>query len=427
MHFFDSAGQNFGTFPWHQLTLTIWLLLALALLFDFLNGFHDAANSVATIVSTRVLSPQMAVIWAAFFNFIAFLVFHLKVADTMGREIIDPDIVNNRVIASTLIAACAWDIITWYWALPTSSSHALIGGLVGSALVNTGFSALKWWGIGKTVLFILLAPLIGMMLGLSIAVAVAWIFRRATPRKVDSFFRKGQLVSASLYSLGHGGNDAQKTMGIIFVLLLSATAANPSIHWQDRYVLTDKWMKDAVMQAEKDRPARPDRIPTDVLSKLKGLEGQTFARRDLFEGELRNVLSESEFKEYHKALIKSADHAQVPTEVVLACHIAMGIGTLFGGWRIVKTMGQKIIKLRPVDGFCAEGGAAATLVLTIVGGVPVSTTHTITGSIVGVGAIKRLSAVRWGVAERVVWAWVLTIPASALIAGLSWFLLMPLL
>ena len=347
MHFFQSAGENFGTVPWLQLSLTVWLLIALALLFDFLNGFHDAANSVATIVSTRVLSPRNAVIWAAFFNFIAFLLFHLKVAATMGTGIIEPSIVTNRVIAATLISACAWDIITWYWGLPTSSSHALIGGLVGAALINTGFEALQWWGIGKTVLFIFLAPMIGLLIGLMVAVAVHWIFRRATPRRVDHVFRRGQLLSAALYSLGHGGNDAQKTMGIIFVLLIAASQGGGAFE-----------------------------TPREV-----------------------------------------------PTEVVLACHIAMGVGTLFGGWRIVKTMGQKIIKLRPVDGFCAETGAAATLILTIFGGVPVSTTHTITGSIVGVGALKRLSAVRWGVAGRVVWAWILTIPACAIIAMLAWLLL----
>jgi PiT family inorganic phosphate transporter len=349
MHFLDSASENWGLVPWGQLTLTVWFLIGLALLFDFLNGFHDAANSVATIVSTRVLSPRTAVMWAAFFNFIAFLLFHLKVAGTMGKGIIDPDIVNYRVIAATLVSASAWDLITWYWGLPTSSSHALIGGLVGAALINTGFAALQWWGIIKTVLFIFLAPLIGMVLGLSIAVAVSWIFRRATPRKVDGIFRKGQLFSAALYSLGHGGNDAQKTMGIIFLLLIAGSQG-----------------------------------------------GAAFA-----------------------------EPKEVPTEVVLACHIAMGAGTLFGGWRIVKTMGQKIIKLRPVDGFCAEGGAAATLILTIFGGVPVSTTHTITGSIIGVGSLKRLSAVRWGVAERVLWAWILTIPACALIAMVSWAVLSP--
>jgi len=347
MHFLESATEHFGLVPYQMIPMVVWWLIVLALIFDFLNGFHDAANSVATVVSTRVLSPQMAVIWAAFFNFIAFLLFHLKVATTMGTGIIDPKIVDNRVIAATLIAACAWDVITWYWGLPTSSSHALIGGLVGAALVNTGIEALMWDGIGKTLLFILLAPMIGMATGFMIAVAVTWIFRKATPRRVDSTFRRGQLLSAALYSLGHGGNDAQKTMGIIFVLLIAASAGGTV-------------------------------FPTP---------------------------------------------AHVPTEVVLACHTAMGLGTLFGGWRIVKTMGQRIIRLRPVDGFCAETGAATTLVLTIFGGIPVSTTHTITGSIVGVGAMKRLSAVRWGVAGQVVWAWILTIPAAAAIAAVSWWVL----
>jgi PiT family inorganic phosphate transporter len=347
MHFWQTAAEHFGTVPWSQLSLTVWLLLALALLFDFLNGFHDAANSVATVVSTRVLSPQTAVIWAAFFNFVAFLLFHLKVAATMAEGIIDPAIVDNRVIAATLLAACFWDILTWYWGLPTSSSHALIGGLVGAGLIHTGVSALRWDGIGKTVAFIVLAPLIGMITGLLIAVLVAWLFHRTSPRRVDKLFRRGQLLSASLYSLGHGGNDAQKTMGIILVLLIAASQ-----------------------------------------------NGTAFATPE-----------------------------EVPTEVVLACHIAMGLGTLCGGWRIVKTMGQRIIRLRPVDGFCAETGAAATLALTIFGGVPVSTTHTITGAIVGVGSLKRLSAVRWGVAGRVVWAWVLTIPGAAVVSMICWWLL----
>jgi PiT family inorganic phosphate transporter len=366
MHFWQSALQNFGTVPFAQLSLVVWLLLALALAFDFLNGFHDAANSVATVVSTRVLSPYAAVLWAAFFNFIAFLLFHLKVAATMGKGIIDPAIVDNRVIAATLLAACAWDVITWYWGLPTSSSHALIGGMIGAAVVkkvaglptsqdgvsllhvsSEAVSALQWAGIGKTVLFIVLAPLIGLVAGLSIALAVTWLFRRARPRQVDRVFRRGQLLSAAFYSLGHGGNDAQKTMGIIFLLLIAASQG-----------------------------------------------GGAFATP-----------------------------REVPTEVVLACHTAMGLGTLMGGWRIVKTMGQRIIRLRPVDGFCAETGAALTLVLTIFGGVPVSTTHTITGAIIGVGALKRLSAVRWGVAGRVVWAWIVTIPATAVIAAVCWWVL----
>jgi PiT family inorganic phosphate transporter len=348
MHFFQSI--NFGSVPFGQLTMTVWLLIWLALAFDFLNGFHDAANSVATIVSTRVLSPYAAVAWAAFFNFIAFLVFHLSVAATMGKGIIDPSIVDNQVIAATLVAACFWDLLTWYWGLPTSSSHALIGGMVGSALTKAlsqgpFVDPLQWWGITKTVIFMGVAPLLGFVIGFGIALSVFWLFRKASPRRVDNLFRRGQLLSASFYSLGHGGNDAQKTMGIIFLLLISASQEGNAFS-----------------------------TPTDV-----------------------------------------------PTEAVLACHVAMGMGTLFGGWRIVKTMGQRIIKLRPVDGFCAEAGAAATLIMTIFGGIPVSTTHTITGAILGVGSLKRFSAVRWGVAGRVIWAWVLTIPCTALVAALCYW------
>jgi PiT family inorganic phosphate transporter len=345
MHFFESI--NFGSVPFGALTVTVWLLILLALVFDFLNGFHDAANSIATVVSTRVLSPMQAVVWAAFFNFIAFLLFHLAVAATMGKGIIDPNIVDNRVIAATLIGACFWDILTWYYGLPTSSSHALIGGLIGAALTKTGWSALQWHGIGKTTVFIFVAPLIGMVTGIVIAVVVMWTFRHVPYGIASYVFRRGQLFSAALYSLGHGGNDAQKTMGIIFVLLIAASHS-----------------------------------------------GSVFPTPD-----------------------------EVPTEVVLACHAAMGLGTLFGGWRIVKTMGQKIVHLRPVDGFCAETGAAATLVLTIFGGIPVSTTHTITGAIVGVGSMKGPRAVRWGVAGQVVWAWILTIPGAALVSAGSWALL----
>ncbi|MBL8793447.1 MAG: inorganic phosphate transporter [Planctomycetia bacterium] len=337
--------------PYAQLSTTVWMLILLALVFDYLNGFHDAANSVATVVSTRVLSPMTAVIWAAFFNFIAFMVFHLKVAATMGKDIIEPAVVDNGVIAATLIGACFWDLLTWYWGLPTSSSHALIGGMMGAAIAKTAnLTALQWGGIQKTAVFIVLAPLIGMAIGFTIAVAVAWICRGMAPRRVDRFFRVGQLFSAAFYSLGHGGNDAQKTMGIIFLLLIAASAGNDG--------------------------------------------GVSFARP-----------------------------TDVPTEVVLACHVAMGLGTLFGGWRIVKTMGQRIIHLRPVDGFCAETGAASTLLLTVFGGIPVSTTHTITGSLVGVGTMKRLSAVRWSVAGRVVWAWVLTIPGTAVVSAATWWVL----
>ncbi len=347
MHFWET--MQFGTVPFPQLSLVVWLLILLALAFDFLNGLHDAANSVATVVSTRVLSPRSAVIWAAFFNFVAFLVFPLKVADTIGKEIVDPEIVNNQLIAAALLAACGWNLLTWYLGLPTSSSHALIGGMVGAGLAATGsVDSLHLGGLAWIVLFIVLAPMIGLALGLGIGTAVIWLFRRATPRAVDTIFRMGQLFSAALFSLGHGGNDAQKTMGIIFVLLIAASK-----------------------------------------------EGRSFATPQT-----------------------------VPTEIVLACHVAMAVGTMLGGWRIVKTMGQRIIRLRPVDGFCAETGAALVLGLTtFFKGIPISTTHTITGSIVGVGSLKRLSAVRWGVAGKVVWAWILTIPGSALVAAVSWWLL----
>ena len=418
MHFFESV--NFGNVPFVQLSLLVWLLLLLALGFDFLNGCHDAANSIATVVSTRVLTPQVAVVWAAFFNFIAFLVFHLRVAATMGTGIIDPRIVDNKVIAATLIAASFWDLITWYWGLPTSSSHALIGGMIGAALSKaldaTEFrDPLQWDGIFKTVTFIVLAPLIGLLTGLTIAVLVTWAFHRVAPRKVDRLFRRGQLVSAAFYSLGHGGNDAQKTMGVIFVLLLAAFSADSTLRWKDRFVLNDGSFR--ILAAD------PDPLPKPVLARLAAMKNQRFDRQEDFVAELRATLAEKELELYQPRLIKTADHAQVPTEVVLACYVAMGLGTLFGGWRIVKTMGQRIIRLRPVDGFSAETGAAATLAMTVFGGIPVSTTHTIMGSIVGVGSLKRFSAVRWGVAGRVVWAWILTIPGSALVAALCWWLI----
>lgn len=349
--FFHSAADNFGTVAWTQLPMVVWLLILLALVFDFLNGLHDAANSIATVVSTRVLSPQWAVVWAAFFNFVAFVVFPLKVATTIQRDIIDQKLIGadapyaNYVIAGCLFAACAWNVFTWYLGLPTSSSHALIGGLVGSAIAITGdTSALQWGGLAWICLFIVLAPLIGLTLGSFIAISVMWLFRFTPHAKVDRVFRWGQIFSAAFFSLGHGGNDAQKTMGIIFVLLIAASQGGSN-------------------------------YPTPK---------------------------------------------QVPTEVVLACHVAMGLGTLMGGWKIVKTMGQRISRLRPVDGFAAETGAALTLAMTtVVKGIPVSTTHTITGAIVGVGMLKRWSAVRWGVAGRVVWAWILTIPGSAFIAFVS--------
>ncbi len=323
------------------MTIYIAFLIILALVFDFLNGFHDSANSIATIVSTRVLSPKQAVIWAAFFNFIAFLFMGTHVAKTIGKGIIDVGIIDPNIILATLVGACIWDIITWYLGLPTSSSHALIGGMVGAALVKAGPEALVTKGLMKTIAFIFISPTVGLLLGLAIGIAVYWAFRRSTPRSVDHIFRKGQLVSAALYSLGHGGNDAQKTMGIITGLLFSA-----------------------------------------------GLIGGSF---------------------------------DVPFWVVISCHAAIAVGTVFGGWRIVKTMGQKIAKLKPVDGFCAETGAALSLFMSTLMGIPVSTTHTITGSIMGVGSLRRMSAVKWGVAGRIVWAWILTIPGSAVISAITYF------
>jgi len=324
------------------MTLTILLLIALALAFDFLNGFHDSANSIATIVSTRVLSPRYAVMWAAFFNFIAFLFFGLHVANTIGKGIIDIAIVDKPIIFGTLVGACSWNIITWYLGLPTSSSHSLIGGMIGAAMVKVGSKALVWEGIIKTVAFIIVSPVVGLVLGLLFGISVYWLFRRSAPLKVDHIFRKGQLISAAFYSLGHGGNDAQKTMGIIAILLFSA-----------------------------------------------GLLGNTFF---------------------------------VPLWVVLACHAAIALGTMFGGWRIVKTMGQKVAKIKPIDGFCAELSASTTLFISTALGIPVSTTHTITGAIMGIGSLRRLSAVRWGVARRIVWAWILTIPCSAAISALTFSL-----
>jgi PiT family inorganic phosphate transporter len=329
------------------MTVYIAFLIVLALIFDFLNGFHDAANSIATIVSTRVLSPRYAVIWAAFFNFIAFLVFGLHVAGTVGSGIIDVNIIDNTIILATLTGACLWNIITWYLGLPTSSSHALIGGLIGAALVKVGINALVFDGILKTIIFIFVSPIVGFVLGLVFGIIVHWVFHKSHPARVDKLFRKGQLLSAAFYSLGHGGNDAQKTMGIIGGLLFS----NGLIH---------------IAQGQRFQDA-------------------------------------------------------IPFWVVISCQAAIALGTMFGGWRIVKTMGQRVVKLRPVDGFCAEFGAAFNLfVITSYFGIPVSTTHTITGAIMGVGTLKRFTAVRWGIAGQIIWAWVLTIPLAAVISALTY-------
>jgi PiT family inorganic phosphate transporter len=317
-------------------------LIALALVFDFMNGFHDAANAIATVVSTGVLKPHQAVAMAAFFNVIAIFFFQLKVATTIGKGTIDPIIIDHYVVFGALVGAIFWNVLTWYYGIPSSSSHALIGGLVGAAVAKAGTGALIPGGLIKTISFIVLSPLLGFIFGSLMMVLVSWIFVRSTPRRVDKWFRRMQLVSASMYSLGHGGNDAQKTMGIIWMLLIAAgvsTANDPLPMW-----------------------------------------------------------------------------------VVISCYAAIGLGTLFGGWRIVRTMGQKITKLKPVGGFCAETGGAITLFLATSLGIPVSTTHTITGAIVGVGSSRKMSAVRWGVAGNIVWAWVFTIPASAFVAAIAWWI-----
>jgi len=319
------------------------MLIVLALLFDFMNGFHDAANAIATVVSTRVLKPQSAVAMAAFFNFIAIFVVGLGVAKAIGKGIIEPNIVDQYVIFGALTGAIAWNVVTWYYGIPSSSSHALIGGLVGAAVAKAGTGALISGGLFKVVMFIVLAPLLGFVLGALIMLLVSWLFVRSTPRKVDSWFRRLQLVSAAAYSLGHGGNDAQKTLGIIWMLLIAS-------------------------------------------------------------GNL------------------SKDAPEPPYIWVLLCYAAISFGTLFGGWRIVKTMGQRITKLKPVGGFCAETGGAITLMLSSFFGIPVSTTHTITGAIVGVGAAQKTSAVRWGLAGGIVWAWFLTIPAAAFISAVAYYI-----
>ena len=329
----------------HTVPVAFWvvgMLVVMAVLFDFMNGFHDAANSIATVVSTGVLKPQQAVLFAAFFNVVAIGIFELKVAATVGKGIVDASVVDHHVVFGALMGAIVWNIITWLYGIPSSSSHALIGGLVGAVVAKAGASKLVMAGIWKTVLFIFVSPLLGYLLGSLMMVVVAWLFRRTPPLRVDNWFRRLQLVSAGLYSLGHGGNDAQKTIGLIWLLLISSGYA-------------------------------------------------------------------------------AAGAASPPVWVIAVCYISMGLGTMFGGWRIVRTMGQKITKLKPVGGFCAETGGAITLFLATALGVPVSTTHTITGAIVGVGSVQRASSVRWGVAGNIVWAWIFTIPAAAFVAGVCYW------
>jgi PiT family inorganic phosphate transporter len=323
--------------------LLVAFIILVALVFDYINGFHDAANSIATVVSTRVLTPMQAVIWAAFFNFVAAFGFGVQVARTVGKGVVEAGVVDQWVILGGLLGAITWNLLTWYYGIPTSSSHALIGGYAGAAVAKAGFGALLLPGLVKILLFIVLAPVLGLVLGFCLMVATLWTFRRVRPSRVDGLFSRLQLLSAASYSLGHGTNDAQKTMGIIAILLFSSGYLGPEFY--------------------------------------------------------------------------------VPVWVILAAHAAIGLGTMAGGWRIVRTMGMRLTKLRPVGGFCAETAGAVMLIGTAIGGIPVSTTHTITGSIMGVGATRRLSAVRWGVAGSIVWAWILTIPLSGSVAAVAWLLL----
>jgi len=330
----------------------VLLIVLVAFVFDFINGFHDSANSIATVVSTRVLSPKVAVLWAAFFNFVAAFGFGTAVAKTMGKGLIHVEWIDPQVILAGLLGAIAWDLITWWYAIPSSSSHALMGGYAGAAIAKAGFGALIPGGWLRPLAFIFLSPLIGFVLGMAMMVAVGWTFRRAHPRQIDSWFRRLQLFSAAAYSLGHGTNDAQKTMGIVVGLLFSAQVA---------------------------------------------------------------------FKDFPLRFLHITTMEEIPVWVILWAHAAIALGTLTGGWRIVRTMGQRITKLKPYGGFCAETAGAASLFLASHFGIPVSTTHTITGAISGVGATQRFSSVRWGVAGRIVWAWVLTIPFSAVIAAAVYF------
>jgi PiT family inorganic phosphate transporter len=321
----------------------LYIVIALVLIFDFINGFHDSANSIATVVSTKVLSPLTAVIFAAFFNFIAFLIFNLKVATTIGKGVVNPDVINLNVVAAALFAAITWNLLTWWWGLPSSSSHTLVGGLVGAAIAKAGVGSVVVAGVLKIVIFIVVAPMLGMIMSFILLAILLFIAKRSTPSKIDKIFRALQLVSAGAFSLGHGGNDAQKSMGIIWVALIVTNHVSP--------------------------------------------------------------------------------HDPIANWIVISCYSAIAIGTLFGGWRIVKTMGQKITKLRPYEGFAAETAGALTLFGATHFGIPVSTTHTITGAIIGVGARKGVSAVKWGVTTKIFWAWILTIPVSAMIAALIYFIL----
>ena len=437
-----------------ELLITIVIL---AVIFDFINGFHDSANSIATIVSTRVLTPLQAVVWAAFFNFVAFFIFKdHKVAAAIGKGVVDAKVLNLLVIIGGLSGAIVWNLITWWWGIPSSSSHALVGGLVGSALVKAGTSSIIMAGVTKILIFIIVAPFLGIFVAFTIAVIVLHICKNLPTAKVDKYFRRLQLLSSALFSIGHGGNDAQKSMGVIWIALIifytqtsikglsensSGLSSQQSMVFNEiKKVKQDthyKEYKENIQLAlakidDKVLNGKIDHLDTSSLAKVTLIDVSTkkhysaldlvkYAAHSRGKDTLAAASAESCYHDFVNA--KCIENVGMPNWAALACYFAMGMGTMFGGWRIVKTMGQKVAQLKPFEGFCAETGGAVTLFATEALGIPTSTTHTITGCIMGAGMTKRLSAVRWGIAGNIILAWIITIPAAALMGGFTYYVL----
>lgn len=430
-------------------------IIVLAVIFDFINGFHDSANSIATIVSTRVLTPLQAVVWAAFFNFVAFFIFKdHKVAAAIGKGVVDAKVLNLLVIIGGLSGAIVWNLITWWWGIPSSSSHALVGGLVGAALLKAGTDAIIVAGITKILIFIIVAPILGIFTAFTIAVIVLHICKNLPSSKVDKYFRRLQLVSSALFSIGHGGNDAQKSMGVIWIALIifyhqapigglteMSTGLNPQqsqVFDQIKKVKAEKSFKEYKDNVElalakiddKVLGGKIDHLDTQSLSKVTLVEvgKKHYSALDMVLYASHNkpkTLEAASLQTCYSDFVnaKCVENVGMPTWAALICYFAMGLGTMFGGWRIVKTMGQKVAQLKPFEGFCAETGGAVTLFATEALGIPTSTTHTITGCIMGAGMSKRLSAVRWGIAGNIIVAWIVTIPAAALMGGFTYFVL----
>ncbi len=432
-------------------------IVVLAVIFDFINGFHDSANSIATIVSTRVLTPLQAVVWAAFFNFVAFFIFKdHKVAEAIGKGVVDAKVLNLLVIIGGLSGAILWNLITWWWGIPSSSSHALVGGLVGAALLKAGTGAIITAGITKILIFIIVAPILGILTAFTIAILVLHICKNLPSAKVDKYFRRLQLVSSALFSIGHGGNDAQKSMGVIWIALIIFYSQTPISGLSEKSAGLSSQQREVFDQISKVKQDKhyheyPDnaqlalaKIDDKVLSgKIDHLDTQSLAALPLVDvtnkkhytaldlvkfaakNKQKNVLATASMQTFYTDFIntKCIENVGMPTWAALFCYFAMGLGTMFGGWRIVKTMGQKVAQLKPFEGFCAETGGAVTLFATEALGIPTSTTHTITGCIMGAGMTKRLSAVRWGIAGNIILAWIVTIPAAAAMGGFTYYIL----